>query len=85
MKKLLLGMGYFTWIVCNLAVVYGLGNGVLYILQSKSIVEFLTILAIGMILIVLLSILSILCFALVAMLFNDEKVEKKIDELINLD
>jgi hypothetical protein len=34
MKKLLLGMGYLTWICCNLALLYGLGLGTVKLCQS---------------------------------------------------
>ena len=80
MKKLLLGMGYLTWLCCNLAVIYGIGWGVFKLLESESVGDFILKLAGGMIMLMLLVILSGLCLGLVATLFNDEKVVKKITE-----
>jgi heme A synthase len=78
MRKLLLGMGYLTWICCNLAVVYGIGWGAVKLYQSSSVGEFILHLAVGMIMLMLLVILSGLCLGLLASLFGDEKVAKKV-------
>ena len=80
MKKLLLGMGYLTWICCNLALLYGLGLGTVKLCQSTSVGSFLLLLAGGMVMLMLLIILSILCLGLVAMLFGDEKTQEKVDK-----
>lgn len=80
MRKLLLGMGYLTWLCCNLAVLYGIGWGAVKLYQSSSVGEFILHLAVGMIMLMLLVILSGLCLGLVATLFNDEKVVNKIIE-----
>ena len=81
MKKILLGMGYLTWFCCNLAVLYGIGWGAMKLLESESPGEFLLKLAGGMVTVLLMVILSILCLGLVAMLFGDEKIESKFDDL----
>ena len=80
MRKLLLGMGYFTWLVCNLAVIYGVGWGVFELIKSTSVGDFLLKLAGGMVMLFLLVILSVLILGLIAMLFDDQKVIKKLDE-----
>ena len=80
MRKLLLGMGYFTWLVCNLAIIYGVGWGVFELIKSTSVGDFLLKLAGGMVTLFLLVILSGLILGLIAMLFDDQKVIKKLDE-----
>lgn len=80
MRKLLLGMGYFTWFVCNLAIIYGVGWGMFELIKSTSVGEFLLKLAGGMVTLFLLAILSGLILGLIAMLFDDQKVIKKLDE-----
>ena len=79
MKKLLLGMGYLTWLCCNIAVLYGIGWGAFKLLESESVGGFILKLAGGMIMLMCLIVLSILCLGLVVMLFGDEKVEKKVE------
>ena len=81
LKKILLGMGYLTWMICNLAVLYGIGLGAMKLLESESVGEFLLRLAIGMIMVLIMVILSILCLGLVAIMFGDDKVEKKFDDI----
>jgi len=80
LKKIVLGMGYLTWIICNIAVIYGIGWGAMKLLESGSVGEFLLKLALGMLILFLVVILSILCLALVAMMFGDDKLEKKLDD-----
>lgn len=80
MRKLLLGIGYLTWLCCNLAVLYGIGWGAFKLLESQSVGEFILHLAGGMIILMLLIFLSILCLRLVAMLFGDEETEEKVDK-----
>ena len=79
MKKLLLGMGYLTWLCCNIAVLYGIGWGAFKLLESESVGGFILKLAGGMIVLTCLIVLSILCLGLLAVLFGDEKTEKKIE------
>ena len=81
LKKILLGMGYLTWFCCNLAVLYGIGWGAMKLLESESIGEFLLKLAGGMIMVLVMVILSILCLGLVAMMFGDDNLEKKLDDI----
>ena len=81
MKKVLLGMGYLTWMICNIAVIYGIGWGAMKLLESESIGQFILHLAFGMVMLFLVVILSILCLGLVAMMFGDEKVQDKIDKI----
>lgn len=83
MKKILLGMGYLTWFCCNLAVLYGIGWGAMKLLESESVGEFLLKLAGGMIMVLAMVILSILCLGLVAILFGDERIESKLDDLFD--
>ena len=78
MRKLLLGMGYLTWLCCNIAVLYGIGWGAFKLLESESVGSFILHLAGGMIMLMCLIVLSILCLALVATLFGDEKTENKV-------
>ena len=76
LKKILLGMGYLTWMMCNIAVLYGIGWGAMKLLESESVGQFILHLALGMVMLFLVVILSILCLGLVAMMFGDDEVEK---------
>jgi len=78
MRKLLLGMSYFTWLVCNLAVIYGIGLGAYKLIESTSIGDFILNLALGMIILLLIALLSGLTLGLMAMVFNDEKVSNRV-------
>lgn len=73
-------MGYLTWLCCNIAVLYGIGWGAFKLLESESVGGFILKLAGGMIMLMILIMLSILCLGLLAVLFGDEKVEKKVDK-----
>jgi hypothetical protein len=84
MKKLLLGMGYFTWMVCNLAVVYGIGYGAMKLIESTSVFNFVVNFTCGVIIVFLLVLLSVLSLGLIAMVFGDEKVTNKLQKLFNL-
>ena len=83
MKKLLLGIGYLTWFCCNIAILYGIGWGAFKLSQSESVGHFLLLLAGGMVMLLMLILLSFLCLGLIAMVFGDEKVEKKLDDLFS--
>lgn len=83
LKKIILGMGYLTWMICNIAVIYGIGWGAMKLLESESVGEFLLKLAGAMIMVLLMVILSILCLGLVAMLFGDERIESKLDDFFD--
>lgn len=78
MKKLLLGLGYFTWIVCNLSIVYWLGVGAVKLVQSESFNTFLVHFLIGLGILLFAVIMSLLCLALVSFCFGDEKVSDKV-------
>ena len=80
MKKLLLGMGYLTWLCCNLALLYGIGWGAFKLMESESVGSFIFHLAVGMIMLMCLIVLSVLCLGLVAMMFGDGETEKKVDK-----
>jgi len=82
LKKVLLGMGYLTWMICNIAVVYGIGWGAMKLLESESVGQFILHLAFGMVMLLLVIMLSILCLGLVAMMFGDEKIEEKVEKII---
>jgi uncharacterized membrane protein YhdT len=82
LKKVLLGMGYLTWMICNIAVVYGIGWGAMKLLESESVGQFILHLAFGMVMLLLVIMLSILCLGLVAMMFGDEKMEEKVEKII---
>ena len=82
LKKVLLGMGYLTWMICNIAVVYGIGWGAMKLLESESVGQFILHLAFGMVMLLLVIMLSILCLGLVAMMFGDEKMEDKVEKII---
>ena len=78
MKKILLGMGYLTWMICNIAVLYGIGWGAIKLSNSSSIGDFILYLAVGMVMLMMIIILSILCLGLIAVAFGDEKTESKV-------
>ena len=80
MRNILLGLGYLTWLVCNIAVIYGIGYGAIKLIELESIGEFLGYLALGLFAIMVLLIVSILCLRLVAIMFNHEKVIDKVEE-----
>ena len=82
LKKVLLGMGYLTWMICNIAVLYGIGWGAMKLLESESVGQFILHLAFGMVMLLLVIMLSILCLGLVAMMFGDEKMEEKVEKII---
>jgi uncharacterized membrane protein YhdT len=83
LKKILLGMGYLTWMICNIAVVYGIGWGAMKLLESESVGQFILHLAFGMVMLFLVVILSILCLGVVAMMFGDQRMESKLDDFFD--
>ena len=78
MNKLLKGMGYLTWAVCNIAGLYGLGRGAYILITTNTLSGFIFYLALGTIMLFACILLSILCLGLVASLFNDTKVINKV-------
>jgi len=85
LKKILLGMGYLTWMICNIAVIYGIGWGAMKLLESESVGDFLLKLALGMLMLFLVVILSILCLGLVDVMFGNNKIADKIEKLMPFD
>jgi hypothetical protein len=80
MRNILLGLGYLTWLVCNIAVIYGIGYGAMKLIELESMAIFLGHLALGLLAIMVLLVVSILCLGLVAIMFNDEKVIDKVEK-----
>lgn len=84
MKKILLGMGYLTWIVCNLAIIYGIGWGTMKLLEFESVGEFLLYFAFGMIMLFCIVLISLLSLLLITRLFGSEEMQKKIEDKIDI-
>lgn len=70
MRKLLFGMGVFTWMVINLAIIYGIGKGAAWLI-TQSLGSFLGHLALGLIMVFLLTILSFMSIGLIGIIFDD--------------
>ena len=64
--------------LCNIAVIYGIGLGVMKLINSTGVGEFIFHLAIGVLSLMIIIVMSILCLWLVAELFDDEKVTDKV-------
>jgi len=79
MSKILLGFGYLTWMICNIAVVYGIGKGAVYLINKESFGEFIMDLAFGMIVLFCIVLLSLLSFLLITMLFGSKEMKEKIE------
>jgi len=84
MKKILLGMGYLTWIVCNLAIIYGIGWGAMKLLEFESVGEFLLYFAFSMIMLFCIVLMSILSLLLITRLFGSKEMQKKIEDKIDI-
>ncbi len=82
MKKIMLGLGYLTWIMCNIACIYGFGVGIYKLFQLESIGIILVFLALGLIGLLMTFILSMLCLGLVSAMFGNEKLVEKIDKAL---
>jgi hypothetical protein len=78
MRKLLLGLGYLTWLVCNIAIIYGVGYGAMLLIESESIGGFLFKLAAGLFMLMLLAVISGLILGAVASMFGDEAVKERV-------
>lgn len=78
MSKILLGFGYLTWIVCNLAIIYGIGKGAVYLINRESFGEFIMDLAFGMIMLFFIVLISLLSLLLITMLFGSKEMQEKI-------
>jgi len=84
MSKILLGFGYLTWIVCNLAIIYGIGKGAVYLINRESFGEFIMDLAFGMIMLFCIVLLSFLSLLLITMLFGSKEMKEKIENWTNI-
>ena len=82
MKKIMLGLGYLTWAMCNIACIYGFGIGIYKLSQLESVGTILTFLALGLIGLLMAAILSMLCLGLVSIAFGDEKLAEKVDRAL---
>lgn len=80
MKKLLGGMGYLTWFICNLGILYGFGIGIMDLINTKGLNDIALKVVIGMIFFFLISILSVLIFGLITMVFGTEEMQSKVDK-----
>tara|TARA_R100000278_G_C5469166_1_gene163810 strand:- start:893 stop:1159 length:267 start_codon:yes stop_codon:yes gene_type:complete len=80
-KNLILGFCYLTWGVVNIAIIYAIGKGVLYILERETIGSFLGHLVLGMLFLLALIACSLISLALIADAFGDKKVTKKLDKM----
>ena len=83
LKKIILEMGYLTWMICNIAVIYGIGWGAMKLLESESVGQFILNLALGMVMLFLVIMVSIASLGLIAIMFGDEKMESKLDDLFD--
>lgn len=70
MRKLLFGMGVLTWMVINLAIIYGIGKGAAWLI-TQSLGSFLGHLALGLGMLFLLTLLSFMSIGLMGMFFDD--------------
>lgn len=70
MRKLLFGMGALTWMVINLAIIYGIGKGAAWLI-TQSFGSFLGHLALGLVMISMLILLSFLSIGLIGIAFDD--------------
>ena len=70
MRKLLFGIGALTWIVINLAIIYGIGKGAAWLI-TQSLGSFLAHLALGLVMISMLILLSFLSIGLIGIFFDD--------------
>ena len=82
MKKIMLGLGYLTWTMCNILCIYGFGVGLYKLSQLESVGTILTFLALGLFFLLMAAILSMLCLGLVSIAFGDEKLAEKVDKAL---
>ena len=82
MKKIMLGLGYLTWTMCNILCIYGFGLGLYKLFQLESVGQVLVSLALGSIGLLIAFILSMLCLGLVSAMFGDEKLVEKVDKAL---
>ena len=63
-------MGCFTWMVINLAIIYGIGKGAAWLI-TQSLGSFLGHLALGLVIVFMLTILSFISIGLIGITFDD--------------
>lgn len=80
MKKLLGGMGYFTWFIVNLGILYGFGVAIMDLVNTKGLDDIILKVVLGMILFFLITLVSVLVFGLITMVFGTEKMQDKVDK-----
>lgn len=76
----MLGLGYLTWSIWNLASLYWLGWGAMKLINSKGMSEFVFLLSMGVLMLFGVVMMSFLTFALIAQIFGDKKVSEKIEK-----
>lgn len=73
-------MGYLTWMVINLACIYGIGRGAAWLI-TQSFGSFLVHLALGLGMLLLLIILSFMSLGIIGMFFDDyDKWAKRVSK-----
>lgn len=82
MKKIMLGLGYLTWTMCNIACIYGFGVGIYKLFQLESVGAVFGFLALGLIGVLIAAILSLLCLGLVSSAFGDEILTEKVNKAL---
>ena len=76
-NRILLGMSYLTWIICNISIIYGLGYSIIFLFKVKNIGSFLLYLAIGSCTLMLLIVISFLLLYLITLTFgNDDEIKR---------
>lgn len=83
MKKLLGGIGYLTWFIANLGILYGFGAGVMNLVESNDLDDIVLKTVLGMILFFLITVLSVLAFALITMVFGTKEMQDKVNKWLS--
>ena len=84
MKNLLKGMGYLTWLICNISLLYGVGIWVKKIIEAEDLAAFFFTLSLVMEILFLITILSMLVLGLMAVMFKDEEMEDKVKSWLKI-
>ena len=80
MKKIIRGLSYLSWFMCNLAFVYVLYIGVEKMTHLTNISRLVILIPITLAILVLVMMLSIVILGLIAIMFNDEAIENLVTE-----
>lgn len=80
-KKIAVRFGYFTWFICNISVLYFIGEGFMFMTTLSSVKQVVLYLALGTVLLFIVMIMSYLLLGLIAMFFNDEKLIKQLEKI----